>query len=46
MSKETYQEINRISGEEFSEILFNLNNVFDLGSGNLMSDSYLTSTDY
>ena len=46
MSKETYQEIKRISGEELKELLSNLDNVFDLGTGTLMGDSYLTSTDY
>ena len=39
MSKETYQEIKRISGEELKELLSNLDNVFDLGTGNLMGDS-------
>ena len=46
MSKETYQEIKRISGEELKELLSNLDNVFDLGSGSLLSDSYLVSSDY
>tara|TARA_Y100001968_G_C19007360_1_gene548842 strand:- start:295 stop:435 length:141 start_codon:yes stop_codon:yes gene_type:complete len=46
MSKETYQEIKRISGEELRELLSDLDNVFDLGKGTLMCDSYLTSTDY
>ena len=46
MSKETYQEIKRISGEELKELLSNLDNVFDLGTGTLLSDSYLASTDY
>ena len=45
MSKETYQEIKRISGEELKELLSDLDNVFDLGTGTLMGDSYLTSTD-
>ena len=46
MSNETYQEIKRISGEELKELLFNLDNIFDLGTGTLLSDSYFTSTDY
>ena len=46
MSKETYQEIKRISGEELKELLSNLDNVFDLGTGTLLGDSYLASTDY
>ena len=46
MSKETYQEIKRISGEELKELLSNLDNVFDLGTGTLWGDSYLASTDY
>ena len=45
MSKETYQEIKRISGEELKELLSDLDNVFDLGTGNLMGNSYLTSPD-
>ena len=43
MSKEIYQEIKRISGEELREILSDLDNVFDLCTGYLMGDSYLTS---
>ena len=46
MSKETYQEIKRISGEELKELLSNLDNVFDLGTGTLLGDSYLALTDY
>ena len=46
MSKETYQEIKRISGEELRELLSNLDNVFDLGTGTLLGESYLASTDY
>ena len=46
MSKETYQEIKRISGEELKELLSNLDNVFDLGTGNLLGESHLASTDY
>ncbi len=46
MSKETYQEIKRISGEELREILSDLDNVFDLGTFALMGDSYSTSTVY
>ena len=42
MSKETYREIKRISGEELRELLSDLDNVFDLGTGTLMSDGYLT----
>jgi len=45
MSKETYQEIKRISGEELKELLSNLDNVFDLGTGTLLGDGYLASTD-
>ena len=45
MSKETYQEIKRISGEELKELLSNLDNVFDLGTGTLLDDCYLASTD-
>ena len=46
MSKETCQEIKRISGEELKELLSNLDNVFDLGTGTLLDDSYLASTDH
>jgi len=45
MSKETYQEIKRISGEELKDLLSNLDNVFDLGTGTLLDDCYLASTD-
>ena len=46
MSKETYQEIKRISGEELKELLSNLDNVFDLGTGTLLGESHLVSKDY
>ena len=46
MTKETYQELKRISGEELRELLSDLDNVFDLGTGTLMGDSFVTSTDY
>ena len=46
MSKETYQEIKRISGEELRELLSNLDNVFDLGTGTVMGDNHFRSTDY
>ncbi len=46
MSKETYQEIKRISGEELKELLSDLDNVFDLGTETLMGEGYLNSTDY
>ena len=45
MSKETYQEIKRISCEELKELLSDLDNVFDLGTCNLLGNSYLASTD-
>ena len=43
MSKETYQEIKRISGEELKDLLSDLDNVFDLGTGALLGDSSFTS---
>ena len=46
MSKETYQEIKRISGEELKELLSNLYSVFDVGTGTLLCDTYLASSDY
>jgi len=45
MSKETYLEIKRISGEELKELLSNLDNVFDLGTVALLGESYLDSSD-
>ena len=45
MSKETYQEIKRISGEELRELLSDLDNVFNLGTSSLMGDCYLASSD-
>ena len=45
MSKETYQEIKRISGEELKELLSDLDNVFDLGTNTLIGESYLNSND-
>tara|TARA_B100000700_G_scaffold7922_1_gene8347 strand:+ start:241 stop:405 length:165 start_codon:yes stop_codon:yes gene_type:complete len=39
MSKETYQQIKRISGEELRELLSDLDNVIDLGTITLMGDS-------
>tara|TARA_Y100001968_G_scaffold274526_1_gene267802 strand:- start:584 stop:724 length:141 start_codon:yes stop_codon:yes gene_type:complete len=46
VSKETYQEIKRISGEELRELLSDLDNVFDIGTGTLMGDSSSTTKDY
>ena len=46
MSKDTYQEIKGISGEELKELLSNLDNAFDLGTGTLFGNIYLASTDY
>ena len=46
MSKESYQEIKRISGEELKELLSNLDNVFDLGTETLLADNFLASTDH
>ena len=46
MSKETYQEIKRISGEELKNLLSDLDNVFDLGTGTLIRDNGLNSNDY
>ena len=43
MSKETYQEIKRISGEELRELLSNLDNVFDLGAASSLVDPHMTS---
>ena len=45
MSKETYQEIKRISGEELIELLTDLDNVFDIGTGTLIDYDFLYPTD-
>ena len=46
MSKETYQEIKLISGDELNELLSNLDNVFDLGTGTFLGERHLASTDF
>ena len=46
MSKETYEEIKRISGEELRELLSYLDNVYELGTDTLMGNGYLTGTDH
>tara|TARA_Y100001968_G_C19395364_1_gene737979 strand:- start:1447 stop:1587 length:141 start_codon:yes stop_codon:yes gene_type:complete len=46
MSKETYQEIKRISGEELKDLLSDLDNVVDLGTSTLIDESCFTSTDH
>ena len=38
MSKETYQEIKRISGEELKNLLSDLDNLFEIPLGNLVLD--------
>ena len=38
MSKETYQEIKRISGEELKNLLSELDNVFDIQNETLVVD--------
>ena len=45
MSKETYQEIKRLSGEELKNLLSDLDNVFDLGTGAVIGDKSLNSND-
>ncbi len=45
MSKETYQEIKRLSGEELRKLLSDLDNVFDLGTATIMGDSCVISSD-
>ncbi len=44
MSKESYQEIKRISGEELKELLSDMENVFGQGTGTFWED-YLSPTD-
>ena len=46
MSKEAYHEIKRISGEELKDLLSDLDNVFDLGTGTLIGENYLNTDDY
>ncbi len=41
MSKEAYQEIKRISGEELKDLLSDLDNVYDLGTGTIVGDRLL-----
>ena len=44
MSKETYQEIKRLSGEELIELLSSLDNVFDLCTGTKIGERFIRST--
>ena len=44
MSKETYQEIKKISCEELKDLLSDLENVFDLGTETLIGDNVVSST--
>ena len=46
MSKETYYEIKRITGEELRDLLSNLDNVFDLGTGTVLGEGHNGQTDY
>ena len=46
MSKETYQEIKRISMEELRELLSDLDNVFDLGTGRSIGKDFVTERDH
>ncbi len=46
MSKEAYQEIKKISGEELKQLLSDLDNIFDLGTGTLLNESLVISTKY
>tara|TARA_Y100001968_G_scaffold196029_1_gene179847 strand:+ start:237 stop:359 length:123 start_codon:yes stop_codon:yes gene_type:complete len=39
MSKETYQEIKRISGEELKKLLSDLDNFFDIKHSNFVADN-------
>ncbi len=45
MSKEIYQEIKRISGEEFREFLSGLDNEFDISISTLICNRFLNKTD-
>ena len=40
MSNETYQEIKKISGEELNDLLSDLENAFDLGTGRLIGECF------
>ena len=44
MSKETYQEIKRLSGEELIELLSSLDNVFDLFTVTKIGERFIRST--
>lgn len=46
MTKETYQEIKRVSGEELIELLSDLDNFFDLGTASLIGGSFVNQEDY
>tara|TARA_Y100001968_G_C19340656_1_gene709326 strand:- start:902 stop:1051 length:150 start_codon:yes stop_codon:yes gene_type:complete len=46
MSKETYQEIKRISGEELKNILSDLDNIFDTQFESLVLDPLEAGTCY
>ena len=39
MSKETYQELKRISGEELKNLLSELDNLFDIKFGDFVVDT-------
>ena len=43
MSKEAYHEIKRISGEELRDLLSDLDNIYDLGTGTLIGKCYLNT---
>ena len=45
MSKENYHEIKRISGEELSWLLSDLDNAFDLRTGTLMGFEFAHPTE-
>ena len=46
MSKEAYQKIKKISGEELKEILSDLDYVFDLGTCIFLESSHVIPNDF
>ena len=46
MTKEAYQEIKRITGEELTELLSDLDNIFDLGTCTLIGDNHSSCEDH
>ncbi len=46
MTEEAYQEIKKISGEELTQLLSELENVFDFGKGKLFDGNFSSLTEF